>query len=94
MESIATEYKEKMEVTNALLNEIRSEAARKTQEVEELRQKLDEAQTASTVGAKELAELKEQVVALEKQTAEQEAKIAADAKAHADVIAEKDALIA
>ena len=94
VESIATEYKEKMEVTNALLNEIRSEAARKTQEVEELRQKLDEAQTASTVGAKELAELKEQVVALEKQTAEQEAKIAADAKAHADVIAEKDALIA
>ena len=94
VESIATEYKEKMEVTNALLNEIRSEAARKTQEVEELRQKLDEAQTASTVGAKELAELKEQVVALEKQTAEQEAKIVADAKAHADAIAEKDALIA
>ena len=94
VESIATEYKEKMEVTNALLNEIRSEAARKTQEVEELRQKLDEARTASTVGAKELAELKEQVAALEKQTAEQEAKIAADAKAHADVIAEKDALIA
>ncbi|MCI6749120.1 MAG: hypothetical protein MR602_10955 [Bacteroidales bacterium] len=94
VESIATEYKEKMEVTNALLNEIRSEAARKTQEVEELRQKLDEAQTASTVGAKELAELKEQVAALEKQTAEQEAKIVADAKAHADVIAEKDALIA
>ena len=94
VENIATEYKEKMEVTNALLNEIRSEAARKTQEVEELRQKLDEAQTASTVGAKDLAELKEQVAALEKQTAEQEAKIAADAKAHADVIAEKDALIA
>lgn len=94
VESIATEYKEKMEVTNALLNEIRSEAARKTQEVEELHQKLDEAQTASTVGAKELAELKEQVVALEKQTAEQEAKIAADAKAHADAIAEKDAVIA
>lgn len=94
VESIATEYKEKMEVTNALLNEIRSEAARKTQEVEELRQKLDEAQTASTVGAKELAELKEQVAALEKQTAEQEAKIAADAKVHADAIAEKDALIA
>lgn len=94
VENIATEYKEKMEVTNALLNEIRSEAARKTQEVEELRQKLDEAQTASTVGAKELAELKEQVAVLEKQTAEQEAKIAADAKAHADVIAEKDALIA
>lgn len=94
VESIATEYKEKMEVTNALLNEIRSEAARKTQEVDELRQKLDEAQTASTVGAKELAELKEQVAALEKQTAEQEAKIAADAKAHADAIAEKDALIA
>ncbi len=94
VESIATEYKEKMEVTNALLNEIRSEAARKTQEVEELRQKLDEAQTASTVDAKELAELKEQVAALEKQTAEQEAKIAADAKAHADAIAEKDALIA
>lgn len=94
VESIATEYKEKMEVTNALLNEIRSEAARKTQEVEELRQKLDEAQTACTVDAKELAELKEQVTALEKQTAEQEAKIAADAKAHADVIAEKDALIA
>lgn len=94
VENIATEYKEKMEVTNALLNEIRSEAARKTQEVEELRQKLDEAQTACTVGAKELAELKEQVAALEKQTAEQEAKIAADAKAHADVIAEKDALIA
>ncbi len=94
VENIATEYKEKMEVTNALLNEIRSEAARKTQEVEELRQKLDEAQTASTVGAKELAELKEQVAALEKQTAEQEEKIAADAKAHADVIAEKDALIA
>lgn len=94
VENIATEYKEKMEVTNALLNEIRSEAARKTQEVEELRQKLDEAQTACTVGAKELAELKEQVVALEKQTAEQEAKIAADAKAHADVIAEKNALIA
>ena len=94
VENIATEYKEKMEVTNALLNEIRSEAARKTQEVEELRQKLDEAQIASTVGAKELAELKEQVAALEKQTAEQEAKIAVDAKAHADVIAEKDALIA
>lgn len=94
VESIATEYKEKMEVTNALLNEIRSEAARKTQEVEELRQKLDEAQTASTVGAKELAELKEQVAALERQTAEQEVKIAADAKAHADAIAEKDALIA
>lgn len=94
VENIATEYKEKMEVTNALLNEIRSEAARKTQEVEELRQKLDEAQTARTVGAKELAELKEQVAALEKQTAEQEAKIAADAKAHADAIAEKDALIA
>ena len=94
VESIATEYKEKMQVTNALLNEIRSEAARKTQEVEELRQKLDEAQTASTVGAKELAELKEQVATLEKQTAEQEAKIAADAKAHADAIAEKDALIA
>lgn len=94
VESIATEYKEKMEVTNALLNEIRSEAARKTQEVEELRQKLDEAQTASTVGAKELAELKEQVAALEKQTAEQDEKIAADAKAHADAIAEKDALIA
>lgn len=94
VENIATEYKEKMEVTNALLNEIRSEAARKTQEVEELRQKLDEAQTASTVGAKELAELKEQVAALEKQTAEQEAKIAADAKAHADAIAEKDVLIA
>ena len=94
VENIATEYKEKMEVTNALLNEIRSEAARKTQEVEELRQKLDEAQTASTVGAKELAELKEQVAALEKQTAEQEAKIAADAKAHAEAIAEKDALIA
>ena len=94
VENIATEYKEKMEVTNALLNEIRSEAARKTQEVEELRQKLDEAQTASTVGAKELAELKEQVAALEMQTAEQEEKIAADAKAHADVIAEKDALIA
>lgn len=94
VENIVTEYKEKMEVTNALLNEIRSEAARKTQEVEELRQKLDEAQTASTVGAKELAELKEQVAALEKQTAEQEAKIAADAKAHADAIAEKDALIA
>ena len=94
VENIATEYKEKMEVTNALLNEIRSEAARKTQEVEELRQKLDEAQTASTVGAKELAELKEQVAALERQTAEQEAKIAADAKAHADAIAEKDAVIA
>ena len=94
VENIATEYKEKMEVTNALLNEIRSEAARKTQEVEELRQKLDEAQTASTVGAKELAELKEQVAALEKQTADQEAKIAADAKAHADAIAEKNALIA
>ena len=94
VENIATEYKEKMEVTNALLNEIRSEAARKTQEVEELRQKLDEAQTASTVDAKELAELKEQVAALEKQTAEQEAKIAADAKAHADAIAEKDAVIA
>ena len=94
VENIATEYKEKMEVTNALLNEIRSEAARKTQEVEELRQKLDEAQTASTMGAKELAELKEQVATLEKQTAEQEAKIAADAKAHADAIAEKDALIA
>ena len=94
VESIATEYKEKMEVTNALLNEIRSEAARKTQEVEELRQKLDEAQTACTVGAKELAELKEQVAALEKQTAEQEAKIAADATAHADAIAEKDAVIA
>lgn len=94
VENIATEYKEKMEVTNALLNEIRSEAARKTQEVEELRQKLDEAQTASTVGAKELAELKEQVAALEKQAAEQEAKIAADAKAHADAIAEKDALVA
>lgn len=94
VESIATEYKEKMDVTNALLNEIRSEAARKTQEVEELRQKLDEAQTASTVGAKELAELKEQVAALEKQTAEQEAKIAADDKAHADAIAEKDAVIA
>ena len=94
VESIATEYKEKMEVTNALLNEIRSEAARKTQEVEELRQKLDEAQTASTVGVKELAELKEQVAALEKQTADQEAKIAAAAKAHADAIAEKDAVIA
>lgn len=94
VENIATEYKEKMEVTNALLNEIRSEAARKTQEVEELRQKLDEAQTASTVGAKELTELKEQVAALEKQTAEQDEKIAADAKAHADAIAEKDALIA
>lgn len=94
VENIATEYKEKMEVTNALLNEIRSEAARKTQEVEELRQKLDEAQTASTVGAKELAELKKQVAALEKQTAEQEAKIAADAKAHVDAIAEKDAVIA
>lgn len=94
VENIATEYKEKMEVTNALLNEIRSEAARKTQEVEELRQKLDEAQTASTVGAKELAELKEQVAALEKQTAEQEAKIVADAKAHGNAIAEKDALIA
>lgn len=94
VENIATEYKEKMEVTNALLNEIRSEAARKTQEVEELRQKLDEAQTACTVDAKELAELKEQVAVLEKQTAEQEAKIAADAKAHADAIAEKDALIA
>lgn len=94
VESIATEYKEKMEVTNALLNEIRSEAARKTQEVEELRQKLDEAQTASTVGAKELVELKEQVAALEKQIAEQEAKIAADAKAHVDAIAEKDAVIA
>ncbi len=94
VENIATEYKEKMEVTNALLNEIRSEAARKTQEVEELRQKLHEAQTASTVGAKELAELKEQVAVLEKRTAEQEAKIAADAKAHADAIAEKDALIA
>lgn len=94
VENIATEYKEKMEVTNALLNEIRSEAARKTQEVEELRQKLDEAQTASTMGAKELAELKEQVAALEKQTAEQEAKIAADAKAHVDAIAEKDAVIA
>lgn len=94
VENIATEYKEKMEVTNALLNEIRSEAARKTQEVEELRQKLDEAQTASTVGAKELAELKEQVAALEKQTADQEAKIVADAKAHADAIAEKDAVIA
>lgn len=94
VENIATEYKEKMEVTNALLNEIRSEAARKTQEVEELRQKLDEAQTASNMGAKELAELKEQVAALEKQTAEQEAKIAAAAKAHADAIAEKDALIA
>lgn len=94
VESIATEYKEKMEVTNALLNEIRSEAARKTQEVEELHQKLDEAQTASAVGAKELAELKEQVAALEKQTTEQEAKIAADAKAHADAIAEKDAVIA
>lgn len=94
VESIATEYKEKMEVTNALLNEIRSEAARKTQEVEELRQKLDEAQTACTVDAKELAELKEQVTALEKQTAEQEAKIAAAAKAHADAIAEKDAVIA
>lgn len=94
VENIATEYKEKMEVTNALLNEIRSEAARKTQEVEELRQKLDEAQTASTVGAKELSELKEQVAALEKQTAEQEAKIAADDKAHADAIAEKDAVIA
>lgn len=94
VESIAAEYKEKMEVTNALLNEIRSEAARKTQEVDELRQKLDEAQTASAVGAKELAELKEQVAALEKQTAEQEAKIAADAKAHADAIAEKDAVIA
>ena len=94
VENIATEYKEKMEVTNALLNEIRSEAVRKTQEVEELRQKLDEAQTASTVGAKELAEQKEQVAALEKQTAEQEAKIAADAKAHADAIAEKDSLIA
>lgn len=94
VENIATEYKEKMEVTNALLNEIRSEAARKTQEVEELRQKLDEAQTACTVDAKELAELKEQVAALEKQTAEQEAKIAADAKAHADAIAEKDAVIA
>lgn len=94
VESIATEYKEKMEVTNALLNEIRSEAARKTQEVDELRQKLDEAQTASAVGAKELAELKGQVAALEKQTAEQEAKIAADAKAHADAIAEKDAVIA
>lgn len=94
VENIATEYKEKMEVTNALLNEIRSEAARKTQEVEELRQKLDEGQTASTVDAKELAELKEQVAALEKQTAEQEAKIAADAKAHADAIAEKDAVIA
>ncbi|UKI42964.1 MAG: hypothetical protein L6U16_07355 [Porphyromonadaceae bacterium] len=94
VESIAAEYKEKMEVTNALLNEIRSEAARKTQEVEELRQKLDEAQTASTVGAKELAELKEQVEALEKQTAEQEAKIATDAKGHADAIAEKDAVIA
>lgn len=94
VENIATEYKEKMEVTNALLNEIRSEAARKTQEVEELRQKLDEAQTASTVDAKELAELKEQVAALEKQTAEQEAKIAADTKAHAEEIAEKDALIA
>lgn len=94
VENIATEYKEKMDVTNALLNEIRSEAARKTQEVEELRQKLDEAQTASTVGAKELAELKEQVAALEKQTAEQEAKIAADAKAHVDAIAEKDAVIA
>ena len=94
VENIATEYKEKMEVTNALLNEIRSEAARKTQEVEELRQKLDEAQTASTMGAKELAELKEQVAALEKQTAEQEAKIAADAKVHVDAIAEKDAVIA
>lgn len=94
VENIATEYKEKMEVTNALLNEIRSEAARKTQEVEELRQKLDEVQTASTVDAKELAELKEQVAALEKQTAEQEAKIAADAKAHADAITEKDAVIA
>lgn len=94
VESIAAEYKEKMEVTNALLNEIRSEAARKTQEVEELRQKLDEAQTASTVGAKELVELKDQVAVLEKQTAEQEAKIATDAKAHADAIAEKDAVIA
>lgn len=94
VESIAKEYKEKMEVTNALLNEIRSEAARKTQEVEDLRQKLDEAQTAGTVGAKELAELKEQVAAYERQTAEQEAKIAADAKAHAEAIAEKDALIA
>lgn len=94
VENIATEYKEKMEVTNALLNEIRSEAARKTQEVEELRQKLDEAQTACTVDAKELAELKEQVAALEKQNAEQEAKIAADAKAHVDAIAEKDAVIA
>ena len=44
IDSIAAEYKEKMELTNALLNEIRSEAVRKSKEAEQLREQLLELQ--------------------------------------------------
>lgn len=93
VESIAQEYKEKMELTNALLNDLRSEAARKAQEVEELKAKLQEAQLAGTDGAKAVTELNEKLAQLESQLKEQEGLAAAGAKSHADALAAKDAEI-
>ncbi len=90
VESIAQEYKEKMELTNALLNDLRSEAARKAQEVEELKAKLQEAQLAGTDGAKAVTELNEKLAQLESQLKEQESIAATDAKSHADALAAKD----
>ncbi len=94
VESIAKEYKEKMELTNALLNDIRSEAARKAQEVDDLKEKLKEAQNAASGdNSCAVAELTDKLAQLEAQLAEQESLQAKDAKAHADALAEKTAEI-
>lgn len=94
VESIAAEYKDKMEMTNALLNNLRSEAARKTQEAEQLRAELDALKVADTDGEKQLADLQQKLSTCERQIADQTEEAQAEAKRHAEALAEKDEQIA
>lgn len=94
VESIAAEYKDKMEMTNALLNNLRSEAARKAQEAEHLRAELDALKVADTDGEKQLADLQQKLSTCERQIADQAEEAQSEAKRHAEALAEKDEQIA
>lgn len=94
VESIAAEYKDKMAVTNALLNNIRSEAARKAQEAEQLRAELDALKSAGTDGGQRLAELEQKLSTCQRQIVDQAEEAQSEAKRHAEALAEKDGQIA
>lgn len=94
VESIAAEYKDKMEMTNALLNNLRSEAARKTQEAEQLRAELDALKVPGTDGEKQLTDLQQKLSTYERQIADQAEEAQSEAKRHAEALAEKDEQIA